>query len=241
MQKIIYEDKNLLAINKPAGLITCYEKENKIFKEKTLIDLVLKEKQEIKNTGLPPRYGIIHRLDKNTSGIILIAKNNKSLEFFQKQFKDKKVEKRYLALIYGHLKDKKGRIETLIGRSIKDRKKQAVYLSCEPYSEKKRTAITEYKCLEKFSFKNKKYSLIEVTPITGRKHQIRVHLKHLNYPIIGDNIYGFKGQKDFKELNRHFLHANYIKIKIPGGEIKEFKSDLPEELKKIITELKTEG
>lgn len=236
--KQIYEDKDLLVVDKPAGLITCYEAENKTFNEKTLIDFVLELKPEIKKVGLFPRYGIIHRLDKNTSGIILIAKNNKSLEFFQKQFKNKEIEKKYLALVNGHLENNQGEIETLIGRSSKDRKKQKVYLPHEPYTKNKRIAITRYKLLEEFNFRNKKYSLLEITPITGRKHQIRVHLKHLNYPIIGDNMYGFKGQKDFKELNRHFLHAGYIKIKMLNGETKEFESELPKELKEIITKIK---
>lgn len=201
--KVIYEDENLLVIDKLAGVNSdSFEKR-------------------------------IHRLDKDTSGILLIAKNDKTLDFLQKQFKERKVKKKYLALTIGNLKDMEGTIRTLIGRSPKNRLKQKVYLLNEPRLEGKREAETYYKVLQRF----KDYDLIEAEPHTGRKHQIRVHLSYISYPIAGDKVYSFKNQPCPKELKRQFLHASYLKIKMPDGRIKEFKSELPEELKKILIKL----
>jgi len=202
--KILYEDENLLVIDKPAGMVV---------------------------DDIPRR---VHRLDKDTSGVFLIAKNDKSLEFFQKQFKERRVKKKYLALISGNLKQGRGIIETLIGRSPKDRKKQKVYLPTEPDAKGKREAITEYKVMEKF----KNYTLLEVSPRTGRKHQIRCHLSYLGHPIAGDKMYGFKNQPRPEGLNRQFLHSSYIKIKILDGEYKEFKSMLPKDLELCLQKLR---
>ena len=201
--KIIYQDKNVLVIDKPAG---------------------------INSDDFQKR---VHRLDKDTSGILLIAKNDKALEFLQKQFQERKVIKKYTALIVGNLKNKKGEINTLLGRSPQNRKKQKVYLPCEPDSEGKRIAITKYKVLQKFD----NYTLIEVKIETGRKHQIRVHFAHLSHSITGDKMYGFKSQPCPKELKRQFLHANYLKIKIPCNRIKEFKTKLPKELEETLLKL----
>ncbi|OQX00898.1 hypothetical protein BWK69_00505 [Candidatus Parcubacteria bacterium A4] len=243
--KIIYEDENLLAVDKPAGIIVFFEssdlpaenlaKTKDLEKEdKSLMDIVLKERPEIKNVGSPARYGAIHRLDKDTSGIILIAKNNNSLIFFQKQFQERKVEKKYIALATGVMKDDEGKIETLIGRSPKNRLKQKTYSLFSPEAKGKRIAITEYKVLENF----KDYALMEVVIRTGRKHQIRTHLAHIHHPIAGDKLYGFKNQPCPKELKRQFLHAEYLKITMPDGKTREFKSELPEELRNILKNLK---
>ena len=217
--EIIYQDKNVVVIDKPAGV----------------------NSDDFK--------GRVHRLDKNTSGILLIAKNKKSLDFLQKQFKKRRVEKRYLALVVGNLKEKEGAgdeakassspfanarvIETLLGRSPKDRKKQKVYLPFEPGAQGKRKAVTEYKVLQRF----KNYDLIEAEPKTGRKHQIRVHLSYISHPLAGDKMYGFKGQPCPQGLKRQFLHASYLRLRLPNAKIKEFKSELPEDLKKVITKL----
>ena len=195
--KIIHEDENVQVYDKPAG-INCDDFEKRI-----------------------------HRLDKDTSGIFLVAKNEKALEFFQKQFQERKVEKKYLALVVGNLKNKEGEIKTLLGRSPKDRRIQKAYLAHEPQAEGKREAVTRYKVLQRC----KDYDLIEVKPETGRKHQIRAHFAYLGHPIAGDKLYGFKNQPCPKGLKRQFLHASYIKIELPNGEIKEFQSELPNELK----------
>ncbi|MBZ1348180.1 MAG: RluA family pseudouridine synthase [Candidatus Nealsonbacteria bacterium] len=201
--KKIYEDENVLAIAKPAG---------------------------INSDNFEKRA---HRLDKDTSGILLIAKNDKTLEFLQEQFKNRKVVKKYIALIVGHLKNKEGIVETLLGRSPQDRRKQKVYLDHGPKAEGKRKAITKYRVLQKF----KKYTLIEVEPKTGRKHQIRAHFSYLSHPIAGDKMYGLKNQPIPQGLKRQFLHASYLKIKLPDKELKEFNSILPEELEEILNNL----
>jgi len=234
--KIIHQDEDLLVVDKPAGIDVI-----------EMMDLLVKEDSKLKEVGEEPRYGLIHRLDKDTSGVILVAKNKESLVFFQKQFSgqsesvsdkkekrlEKKVEKRYIALVVGNVKNDSGKIETLIGRGINDRKKQKVYLPHEPNIEGKREAVTEYRVIERF----KDYTLLEVSPRTGRKHQIRVHLSYLNHPIVGDKVYGFKGQSSPEGLNQHFLHAKCIKLEMLNGEIKEFCSELPESLQNIINKL----
>ena len=196
----VYEDEYVKVIDKPAGIT---------------VDAFEKP---------------AHRLDKDTSGILLIAKNDKTLEFLQKQFQERKVKKKYIALVVGNLKKKEGTITTLLGRSPKDRRKQKVYLIGEPKTEGKRKAKTRYKVLERF----KDYTLIEVELQTGRIHQIRVHLAFLGHPVAGDKMYGFKNQPTPKGLKRQFLHASYLKIQLPNGKIKEFKSELAKDLKQCL-------
>jgi 23S rRNA pseudouridine1911/1915/1917 synthase len=135
--------------------------------------------------------------------------------------------------VTGEIKEEIGNIKTLIGRAQKDRKKQKVYLPFEPGSEGKKEAITEYKVLKRYN----NYTLVEVTPKTGRKHQIRSHFAYLHHPIAGDKLYQFKNQPSPKNLSRHFLHAYYLKIKLLNNKIAEFKSDLPEDLKDVIKSL----
>jgi len=231
--KVLYENDDLLVIDKPAGIIIFPERK---VSEKTLIDFVLEKYPNLKNVFSPPRYGIVHRLDKDTSGILLVAKNNNSLEFLQRQFKNRKVQKKYLLLIVGNLKSNQGTIETLIGRSAQDRRKQRVYFPYEPVIKGKelRKAFTEYKVLQRF----KDYALIEATLKTGRKHQIRTHLSYLGHPIARDKLYGFKGQSHPKELKRQFLHASYLKIRLLDGKEKEFSSNLPKDLKEVLENLK---
>jgi 23S rRNA pseudouridine1911/1915/1917 synthase len=202
--KTIYEDENVLVIDKPAGMNSDdFEKR-------------------------------VHRLDKDTSGILLIAKDDKTLDFLQKQFKERKVKKKYLALVAGNLRDKEGKIETLLGRSSKNRKKQKAYLLFEPGIKNKRKAVTKYKVLQRFE----KYDLIEVEPQTGRKHQIRVHLSYISHPLAGDKLYGFKNQLCPEGLKRQFLHASYLRIRLPNGIEKEFALELPDDLEKVLKKLK---
>ena len=237
--RITYEDDNLLVVDKSPNIVVFHEKATN---QKTLIDLLLNQFPYLKKTGSSPRYGIVHRLDKDTSGILLVAKNEKSLFFLQNQFKNRKVVKKYIALAIGDVKKNQGLIETLIDRSPKDRRKQKVYLPLEPGSEGKRKAITRYKVLKRFFGKSgKKYTLLEVMPKTGRKHQIRAHLKFINHPIVGDKFYGFKDKSptiDFgEELKRQFLHASFLEIKFLDGKKKEFKSELPEDLTMLLEKL----
>ena len=201
--KVIYEDENVQVIDKPAGIV-------------------------IDKFDRPA-----HRLDKDTSGVLLLAKDDKTLDFLQKQFKTRKVVKKYLALVIGSLKNKEGSIETLIGRSPKDKRKQKVFLPHDPRAEGKRQVITKYKVLQKF----KDYTLCEVQLYTGRKHQIRCHFAYLGHPVAGDKMYGFKNQPCPKGLKRQFLHSSFLKIELPNKKTKEFKSEIPDELNKIIKNL----
>lgn len=230
--KIIYEDKDLLVVDKPAGIIVFPEKPTK---GETLIDFLLKRFPYLKEVGKKPRYGIVHRLDKETSGILLVAKNDKSLNCFQKQFKERKVKKKYFTLVVGKIKENQGKIETLISRSPENRRKQKVYLPLEPQGRGKRKAITEYNVLKRF----KNYTLVTAIPKTGRRHQIRAHFVYLSHPIAGDKLYSFKGQPCPEGLFRQFLHASYLKIRDLDGKEKEFESELPENLKKILKSLKS--
>ncbi len=214
--RIIYEDENLLVVDKPAGI--------------DVISLGAELAKQYPELQKVERNGIIHRLDKETSGVILTAKSNHGLIFFQKQFKNKEVEKRYIALVIGNVKNDQGVIETLIGRNPGDRKKQKVFLEGEPGSEEQREARTDYKIIKQFN----DYTLLEASPKTGRKHQIRCHLSYIGHPIAGDKVYGFKNQPCPIELTRQFLHANFIRIQMPNGETKEFRSELPKELQKIL-------
>ena len=229
--EIIYEDDNLLVVDKPAGLITVSEKETS---EKTLAGFLIERFPYLKKAGTEPRYGIVHRLDKNTSGIVLVAKNNESLFFLQEQFKKRRAEKKYIGLVVGKIAQDRGKIKTLIGRSLKDRRKQKAFLPFDPSAENKRLAVTEYKVLERFD----DYALLELSPKTGRKHQIRCHMVFINHPIAGDILYGFKNQALPEGLKRQFLHANYLKLELPDNKIKEFVSELPADLKNILEKIR---
>ncbi len=210
--KTIYEDNDVLVVDKPAGLDIL-----------GLINILIEQNPELKNVGEAPRYGIVHRLDKDTSGILLVAKSSEALKFFQNRFINREVEKKYTALATGVIKQDSGEIKNLIARSKGDPRKQVV-------SEVGREAISQYKVLERFE----KYTLLEVKILTGRKHQIRCHLAYIHHPVAGDQLYGFKDSPCPAGLNRQFLHANYLKIKLLNGKEKEFHSDLPEDLKEVL-------
>ena len=245
---IIYEDKDLLVVDKPAGLVVFPEGE--ITGEKTLVDFLMGKYPEIKNAGPAPRYGIAHRLDKNTSGILLVAKNASTLEFLQEQFSrgaqalnheksvlplEKMLEKKYITLVCGSVKNDHGIIHTLMGRSKSDPRKQTAHSLGYTGKSGLREAITEYTVLKRFT----DYTLLEVKIKTGRKHQIRCHMAYLKHPVAGDNLYGFKDSPKIDGLTRQFLHASEITLPLPSGQIKKFQSHLPEDLEKILNNLGT--
>ena len=233
--KIIYEDNDVLVIDKPAGLVVFPEGSISTrpgLVDKTVIDYLIEQYPALKTVGEAPRYGVVHRLDKDTSGILLVAKNNEALIFFQKQFKNRRVEKKYTALATGIITGDSGTIETLIGRSPQDPRKQKAY-SLDESKIGLRETVSKYKVLERFE----KYTLLEISIETGRKHQIRCHLAYIHHPIAGDKLYGFKDSPLPEGLERQFLHASYLKIDLPNGENKEFSSDVPENLKEILNKL----
>jgi 23S rRNA pseudouridine1911/1915/1917 synthase len=159
---------------------------------------------------------------------MVVAKNNNAYEWLKNQFLNRTIKKKYLALVYGILKDKKG----IIVKSISKSKKRGGSQTVAPIG-KNREAITRYEVIQEFP----NYSLLEISPETGRTHQIRVHLASIGHPIAGDDKYKFKRQKEIKGLNRQFLHAKYLKLSLLNGEIKEFYSELPEELSNILKNL----
>lgn len=231
---IIYEDENVIVINKPAGLVV---HPSQTTKNKTLANALLAYYPLIKDVGENPlRPGIVHRLDKETSGLIIVAKNNETFQFLKNQFKEREVIKKYLALVDGCPEKEKGIIEASIERSKSIPTKQKISKSMTA-----KKAITEYQIIKRI---NSRHCLVEAAPKTGRMHQIRVHFAHIGHPIVGDTKYG---GPSIKELTRHFLHATYLKIKIPSPINsrqyieKEFKIELPQELQEIISELTSQS
>ena len=238
--KTIYEDNDVLVVDKPSGIVVFPEGQTLKNEEKTLIDYLTEQFSSLKDVGEPPRYGIVHRLDKDTSGILLVAKTNEALIFLQKQFKNREVEKKYVCLVEGVIKEEEDEIKTLIARSQKDGRKQRVYIGNATHPGSAREAITYYRVLERF----KDYTFLEADITTGRRHQIRCHFSYLKHPIAGDKLYGFKNSKAPEGLTRQFLHAQTLKIQLPAsrqggpsGQTKEFLSELPEELQKTLNNL----
>ena len=241
---IIYEDKNFLAVNKPAGLLVHPTKlriqnaELRI-KESTLTDWLLEKYSEIKNVGDAPeiRPGIVHRLDKDTSGIIIVARNQNYFDYLKNLFQKHQIKKEYLALVYGKLKSKKGIINKPIALKSGTTKRTIWKGKME------KEAITEYEVLKEFKHqisdkKNKEeyFSLIKVSPKTGRTHQIRIHLSSIGHPIVGDSLYGPK--KNILNLNRQFLHAESLEFSLSSGKRIKIEADLPKDLQKIIDSFK---
>ena len=227
---VIYEDKDIIVLNKQAG-ISVHPSVNEPWG--TLANALIARYPEIKNVGEDPlRPGIVHRLDKDTSGLLVVSKNQKTFEFLKKEWQEGRVIKKYLALIWGHPKEK-GEIVSELARSLKDfRKRMVVRPEKQKNKEVKgKMAITEYKVIKKF----RDFSLIEVYPKTGRMHQIRVHFASLGHPVIGDKIYG-KSREKPEGLTRQFLHAFYLKFSLPAGPL-AFEADLPDDLKQTLAKL----
>jgi 23S rRNA pseudouridine1911/1915/1917 synthase len=214
---IIFENSDLLIVNKPAGMVVHPAVGHS---SGTLVNAVLGYDPELEGIGGEERPGIVHRLDKDTSGLIVVAKNDQSLRWLQEQFRLRLTEKIYLALVDGKPGTPVGRVEAPIGRDQTDRKKMSI-----TNLKKGREAVSEYKTVE--SFKN--HTLLEFHPLTGRTHQIRLHCRLLGCPIVGDMVYGHK--KSSIAIGRHFLHAHKLKITLPGETSpREFVAPLPEEL-----------
>lgn len=221
---IIYEDDDILVINKPSGIVVHPSFGHE---EGTLVNAILAHCKDLSVINGEIRPGIIHRLDKDTSGLLIVAKNNKSMTNLARQIEKRQVVKKYLLLIKGRLEPEKGTIELPMKRSLKDRKKIAVR-SDGKY------AKTEYIVKDYF----KGYSLVKAQLITGRTHQLRVHFSFLGYPIVGDKTYGWRNTENLK-LDRQFLHAYYLKFKHPKtGKWIEFRSGLPENLEKILERIR---
>lgn len=243
MISLIYETKDFIAVNKPAGLLV-----HPIgFKtEPTLVDWILERYPEIKNVGDDPeiRPGIVHRLDRDTSGVILIARNQKFFDYLKNLFKTHQVKKTYLALVYGKIEPKLGVIKTPIGIKKGTVKRTIWQKKAKTFKE----AITEYRVLKIFKYnisdaavyKMLYFSLVELVPETGRTHQIRVHLASIGHPVVGDKLYGFKKFKPSFNLERQFLHAVSLEFSTAAGRRLRIEAELPEELKQFIDTLHQE-
>lgn len=227
--KIIFEDKTILVINKPAGMVV---NRAKTIKERTVQDW-LEGYLRIKSRGIGERAGIVHRIDRETSGILVVAKTQKAFKNLQKQFKERRVEKRYLALVHGEVKPKEGVIEVPISRSPFNRKKFGVFLGGRP-------AKTRYIAKRNYTLYAIRYTLLELVPTTGRTHQIRVHLKYLGHPVVADEKYAGRktARSDRQWCPRQFLHASYLSFIHPkSGRKVEFFLALPSDLKKALEKL----
>jgi 23S rRNA pseudouridine1911/1915/1917 synthase len=215
---VVFENDDVAVIDKPAGLVVHPGAGNT---QNTLAQALLTKYPGIEKVGEPHRPGIVHRLDEDTSGLILIAKNQDSYEYFKKLFLDRKVEKEYLALVHGV----PAKIHDVIDLPI-----QRVPLKQKMRIGLVKIAQTEYWVLE--SALSLQYSLLRVKLHTGRTHQIRIHLTHIGHPIVGDQIYGNKD--DTKLLSRQFLHAYKLKFQSGDGTWIELESELPEDLKEAL-------
>ncbi|MCX7991331.1 MAG: RluA family pseudouridine synthase [Proteobacteria bacterium] len=231
--RVLYEDEYIIVIDKPRGIVVHPAKGHL---DDTIVNALLKHCKDLKGIGGELRPGIVHRLDKDTAGVMVIAKDDKSYYELQRQFKDREVEKRYLALIYGVPKKAEDTIVTGIGRSERDRKKFSV-----KDIGRGKEAISHYKLLKT----NGQLSLVEIIIKTGRTHQIRVHMSYMGTPIIGDKVYGkknFGGSIKDRELmsfienvEGQLLLACELSFLHPFSKEKmTFKAHIPEEMKKVI-------
>ncbi|MFC1961948.1 RluA family pseudouridine synthase [Chloroflexota bacterium] len=218
--RILYEDDDLLVVNKPAGLNVHPAPGHP---EQTLVNAVLAHYPRLAEIGDAVRPGIVHRLDKDTSGVMMVAKNQRAQSDLQQQFKEHRVKKDYLVLVKGKLAPEQGIINAAIGRDPGNRKKMAVVRGG-------REARTDYRVVKYLD----NFTLLEVTLETGRTHQIRVHLRAIGYPVVGDVTYGVKSP----HLSRQFLHAYRLGFRLPStGENVEFTAELPEDLQRALEKI----
>ena len=236
--KILYEDKDILVIDKPPGLVVHRDGKSN---ERAVTDWVMRNYPKLKDVGEPVNFGdcevvrpgIVHRLDRETSGVLILTKSKKSYEFFKKQFQDRKIKKTYIAIVNGWPKSDSGIIDKPIGRSPSDFRRR---LAGRGARGEMREAVTEWKVLKRFENKNNKFSILEIYPKTGRTHQIRVHLKYLSYPIICDSLYNPKGICP-ENISRLGLHAKSIEFYNPKRKLIKVESPLPQEFKKLFKAL----
>lgn len=221
--EIVFEDKNLVALNKPAGLLIHSDGQGEV----TLVDWLIVHFPEVADVGDSPRErpGIVHRLDKDTSGILLIPRNQKYFEYLKNLFVNGKVKKTYLALVGDVFKEKEGTIDADI--SLKPgTTKRTVH-----GGKMTKTAVTQYKVIKEFG----DTSLVAIFPKTGRTHQIRVHMASIGHPVLGDVLYGSKRSKG--NAPRQMLHAHSIEFELEPGKVVQLVADPPEDFRALLAEL----
>ncbi len=237
---IVYEDDDLLVIDKPAGMVVHPAPGHS---GGTLVNAVLHHCPGIAGVGGERRPGIVHRLDKDTSGLIVVAKHDQAMRSLQAQFKARTVFKEYLALLEGKLQPDQGRISAPIGRHPTERKRMAVLAPDAPGGADGREAVTSYRVLGVYtgsvygrSTSVATFSLVSAVLHTGRTHQIRVHFAWLQHPVVGDTLYGFRTPR--LPLGRQFLHAHRLRLRLPSsGEEREFEAPLPSDLQGVLESL----
>ena len=237
---IVYEDDDLLVIDKPAGMVVHPAPGHS---GGTLVNAVLHHCPGIIGVGGERRPGIVHRLDKDTSGLIVVAKHDQAMRSLQAQFKARTVFKEYLALLEGKLQPEQARISAPIGRHPTERKRMAVLPPDSPGAADGREAVTSYRVLGVYtgsvygrSTSVATFSLVSAVLHTGRTHQIRVHFAWLQHPVVGDTLYGFRTPR--LPLDRQFLHAHRLRLRLPShGEEREFVAPLPADLQRVLDEL----
>jgi 23S rRNA pseudouridine1911/1915/1917 synthase len=228
--KIIYEDDSLFVIDKPAGWIV---NEAATTKNQPVLQTWLRKFDYLLVNDTDSRHGIVHRLDKETSGILIVAKNKEAFEKLQKEFHDREVQKTYVALVHGHLEPEEGEISVPVGRLPWRRERFGVVAGG-------RNSLTLYKVIKFFPGNNGGHTLVEFYPKTGRTHQIRIHCKYIGHAVVADEFYAGRktARNDRVWCPRMFLHATGIKFLHPTtGKIVEFHSDLPEELGRVIEKI----
>ena len=226
---IVYEDDHLVVVDKPAGL-TVHPAPG--HPDGTLVNALLALVPDLPGIGGVERPGIVHRLDKDTSGLIVVAKTDAAHRSLSRQMKERSVRKSYVALTTGTMRDDDGEVDAPIGRHPKHRKKMAVV-------EGGRVALTRYRVMERFDGPHGRFTLVEAHPVTGRTHQIRVHLASIGHPLVGDAVYGRRSPL----VPRHFLHAARLEIALPPDETarKTFEAPLPDDLSDALSELRRAG
>ncbi len=226
--KIIDDCDDYVVLEKPAGLIVHATKD---IKEYSLVDFLISKYPEIKRVGEEKKYrpGIVHRLDKNVSGLMIVAKSQKMFKHLKSQFQNREITKKYKCLVYGIFEKNEGIIDFPIIRSRRSGKMVAM-----PKGESDRDALTYFFVEKKFNH----YTFLDVQIKTGRSHQIRAHMHAIDHPIIGDDLYKSKKYKDKFNLDRIFLHSYYLEFVDLGAERKKFKIKLPKELQNVIDDLK---
>ena len=225
---ILYEDKDIIVINKPQGMVVHPAAGHY---EGTLVNALLHHCGDLSGVGGVIRPGIVHRIDKDTSGILVAAKNDAAHEGLSAQWRVHSIKRIYHAILHGMIVENKGDIDAPIGRHPRDRKKMAV----EPKNGK--NAVTHYQVLERLPFAQCTYTQLELE--TGRTHQIRVHMSHLGHPVVGDPVYGPKKSPYLRRLNGQVLHAKVLGFNHPiSGEYMEFDSALPIYFQQLLEEMR---
>jgi 23S rRNA pseudouridine1911/1915/1917 synthase len=224
---VLYEDPSIIVIDKPAGMVVHPAPGNP---SGTLVNALLHHCNDLSGINGALRPGIVHRLDKETSGVMVVAKNDESYRHLTRQFKNRTVEKVYLAIAYGNIKQNEGQIDSAIGRHPDQRKKMSTK------TKKGRVALTRWKVLERLG----PFTLLEIHPQTGRTHQIRVHLSSIGHPILGDPLYGKKGTVEMmKKMGRQALHAHRLGFTHPRtGERIQFVAPIPEDMSNVLSFLR---